>query len=226
MASYAFDEGGRYVLGPPLHVVSENTEPRTTVNPAFELSYWRFGLRVAQQWRTRLGMGRDRRWDAVLRGLAPLPVQDGRYVLYEGVENMWTDYNFEHPALSGLYGWLPGDGVDLPTVRATADKIHQVWRFAEGWGWDFPMLAMNAARLGDGERAIEYLLHEQFEFKDTGLPTGGAKVPLPYFPGTGGLLYAVAAMCAGWGTGGPGHAPGFPANGRWTVRWEGLRPAI
>ena len=39
-----------------------------------------------------------------------------------------------------------------------------------------------------------------------------------------GLLTAVAMMAAGW-DGGPGRdAPGFPANGQWSVRWEGLRP--
>ena len=41
----------RCVLGPPIYVVSENTDPKITKNPAFELSYWRFGLRIAQAWR-------------------------------------------------------------------------------------------------------------------------------------------------------------------------------
>jgi len=42
--------------------------------------------------------------------------------------------------------------------------------------------------------------------------------------GNGGLLAAVAMMAAGW-EGGPGRsAPGFPANGRWDVRHEGLIP--
>jgi hypothetical protein len=228
MAAYAFREpSGRYVLGPPLHVVSENTDPRTTINPAFELSYWRFGLRVAQTWRRRLGLGPDPRWEDVRRNLAPLPVQDGRYVLYEGVQDMWTTYNHEHPALVGLYGWLPGDGVDLDTMRATAEQVHATWQFDESWGWDFPMLAMNAARLGDGAAAVDFLLHELFQFRDCGLAIGGTKVPPPYFPGPGGLLYAVALMCAGWGEGGGrGEAPGFPSDGRWNVRWEGLSPAI
>ena len=31
-------------------------------------------------------------------------------------------------------------------------------------------------------------------------------------------------MAAGWDGAAQRHAPGFPANGRWTVRWEQLKP--
>ena len=89
----------RRVLGPPIYVVSENTDPDVTLNPAFELAYWRFGLRLAQTWRERLGLSREPAWDGVLKDLAPLPVQDGCYALYEGIEDMWTKWNWEHPAL-------------------------------------------------------------------------------------------------------------------------------
>ncbi|MBI3985880.1 MAG: hypothetical protein HY343_03095, partial [Lentisphaerae bacterium] len=60
MADYAhFDAAaGRYMLGPPLHVVSENVAPKTARNPAFELAYWRVGLRLAQTWRERSGLPR------------------------------------------------------------------------------------------------------------------------------------------------------------------------
>ena len=65
MASYAvLDKAtGKYVLGPPLRTVPEKTDPTKARNPTFELSYWRFGLRVAEQWRERLGLPRDPRWD-------------------------------------------------------------------------------------------------------------------------------------------------------------------
>jgi hypothetical protein len=37
------------------------------------------------------------------------------------------------------------------------------------------------------------------------------------------LLSATAMMAAGW-TGGPaGNAPGFPDNGKWSVKYENLR---
>jgi len=226
LSSYAyFDETTkRYVLGPPLFVVSENTDPKTTQNPAFELGYWRFGLRTAQAWRERLGLARKAAWDKVLAGLSPLPVQQGVYVLHEGVQDMWTKFNFEHPALIGTYGLLPGDGVDRTTMRRTLDRISSTWKFDHTWGWDFPMLAMCAARLGEPERAIDFLLTSApgFQFDARGLATGG---PFPYFPSNGGLLYVVAMMAAGWDGAPKGNAPGFPRNGQWKVRWENLAPA-
>ena len=226
LASYAFlDKGtGHYVLGPPLQVVSENANPKTAFNPTFELGYWRFGLRTAQEWRKRLGQAPNPEWEKVLNGLAPLPLQEGLYVLHEGIQDMWTHFNFEHPALTGVYGVLPGDGVDLQAMRRTLDKVYSVWNFEHTWGWDFPMLAMCAARLGEPERAVDFLLHPAsgFQFDAHGLATGG---PFPYFPSNGGLLYAVAMMAAGW-NGGPGmRAPGFPKNGQWVVKYENLQPA-
>ncbi|BCM91563.1 hypothetical protein IAD21_03438 [Abditibacteriota bacterium] len=226
MASYAFfdEQKGHYVLGPPLTVVSENTDWQTTQNPTFELSYWRTGLRMAQEWRTRLREPRRADWDKVLEGLSPLPQENGLYVLHDGVQDMWTKWNFEHPALTGIYGMLPGDGVDRETMRRTFDKVCATWDFNHTWGWDFPMLAMCAARLGEPNRAIDMLMHPSggFQFDERGLATGG---PFPYFPSNGALLYAVALMAAGWDGAPKKHAPGFPNNGQWTVRFENLTPS-
>lgn len=227
MASYAhYDAAGdRYVLGYPLQVVGENADPRTCTNPAFELSYWRTGLRIACEWRRRLGMEPDEAYRRVLEKLAPLPVEEGVYVSWEHIERMWTRYNWEHPALVGAFGMLPGDGVDRRTMERTLEKVHKEWKLHETWGWDFPMLAMCAARLGQPERAVDYLLeYPAFAFDPHGL-AGGGRAPFPYFPGNGGLLYAVAMMAAGW-DGAPGrHAPGFPRKG-WVVKWEGLQKAL
>jgi hypothetical protein len=228
MASYPYldPKTNKYDLGPSLAPVSENTEYELTTNPTFELSYWRFGLRIAQTWRERLGLPRDPNWDKVLNNLAPLPVEDGVYVTYEGIPDMWTSYNNGHPALIGAYGWLPGDGVDRGTMQATLARVLTDWKMEKVWGWDFPMEAMCAARLGEPEKAVDLLMtgEAHFSFDDAGLATGG---PYPYFPSNGGLLYAVAMMAAGWDGSPPGtNAPGFPQNGQWVVRWEGLSPAI
>jgi hypothetical protein len=163
----------RYVLGPPLYAVSENTEPDTTLNPAFELAYWRFGLRIAQTWRERLGLARDPQWDAVLERLADLPVDDDKYILHEGINDMWTQWNWEHPALIGGLGWLPGDGIDRATMDRTFLAVMQHWRFDKTWGWDFPMLAMCATRLGRPKTAIDLLLHPNFTFNACGLSSSG-----------------------------------------------------
>lgn len=227
MASYPFynKEEDRYILGYPLQVVSENADPRTTYNPTFELSYWRTGLKLAQEWRKRLNLPPNPMYAKVLAKLSHLPVKDGKYTSWENIDSMWTKYNFEHPALIGAYGMLPGDGVDTAIMKKTFEKVGLTWRFDRTWGWDFPMLAMCAARLGQGEKAIDYLLnYPSFKVDVHGLVGGGG--PFPYFPGNGGLLYAVAMMAAGW-DGAPDHpAPGFPKDGKWVVQWEGLRPAL
>ncbi len=227
MASYPYynKEQDRYILGYPLQVVSENADPRTTYNPTFELSYWRTGLRLAQTWRTRLKLPANPKYAAVLAKLSKLPVKDGRYTSWENLDSMWTKYNFEHPALTGAYGLLPGDGVDIPTMERTFTKVGETWRFNRTWGWDFPMLAMCAARLGHGDKAIEYLLdYPSFKIDEHGLVGGGG--PFPYFPGNGGLLYAVAMMAAGWDGAPHQNAPGFPKDGQWVVKWEGLKRAL
>ena len=223
MASYAFkDEKGRYVLGPPIYVVSENTDPRITTNPAFELSYWRYGLRTAQKWRIRRGLAPNAQWNEVLVNLAPLPAKDGVYEVYEGIPDMWTKFNFEHPAMTGAYGMLPGDGVDPAVMARTLRKIVDTWNFERTWGWDFPMLAMCAARLRQPELAVDFLMHPSsgFQFDELGFATGG---PYPYMPSNGGLLYAVAMMARGGWDGAEPGTKGFPAG--WNVRWEGLLPA-
>lgn len=227
MADYAhYDErNDRYILGPPLQVVGENADPRTAFNPAFELSYWGMGLRIAQKWRQHCGLEPSEKYSEVLEKMSALPEQDGVYVSWENIEDMWTKYSWEHPALIGVYGMLPGDGVDVRTMERTLMKVHSTWNFNETWGWDFPMLAMCAARLGKPEMAVDYLLdYPSFDFDAFGL-AGGGRAPFPYFPANGGLLYAVAMMAAGWDGGPSSPAPGFPKKG-WKVRYEGLDRAL
>nr|WP_082855946.1 hypothetical protein [Mucilaginibacter sp. L294] len=227
MASYPYynKEEDRYILGYPLQVVSENADPRTTYNPTYELSYWRTGLRLAQTWRKRLKLPANPKYATVLAKLSKLPVRDGKYVSWENIDSMWTKYNFEHPALTGAYGMLPGDGVDVPTMERTFNEVGKTWRFNRTWGWDFPMLAMCAAKLGHGDKAIDYLLnYPSFKVEEHGLVGGGG--PFPYFPGNGGLLYAVAMMAAGWDGAPNDSAPGFPKDGNWVVKWEGLKQAL
>jgi hypothetical protein len=226
MASYAFyyPREKRYILGYPLQVVSENAQPRTTINPTFELSYWRTGLKLAQQWRKRLGLTPIAKYEKVLSQLSPLPKQDSTYVQWENIYGQWNIYNYEHPALIGAFGMLPGDGVDTATMERTLMKVNKKWQLNKTWGWDFPMLAMCAARLGHGDMAVNYLLDfPGFTLDEHGLVDGGG--PYPYFPGNGGLLYAVAMMTAGW-DGSKGPQPGFPKDGSWVVRYENLNSAL
>lgn len=93
MASFPwFDNStGVYNLGPPMYPVSENTNPNATINPTFELAYWRFGLDIAIRWKERQGQSVPEDWVTVRDKLAPLPVVDETYPVYEGIPNMWSD---------------------------------------------------------------------------------------------------------------------------------------
>ncbi|CAA7261884.1 unnamed protein product [Cyclocybe aegerita] len=243
MASFAFYNAstGVYDLGPPVHVVSEDTAPIYTRNPAFELAYWRFGLSNARAWLHSINESVPSLWQEVEENLAPLPVgkEDGLYAVYEGIEEDFWDmeqYISDHPALVGLVGWLPPtSGVDPTRARLTAEKVWAKWNVSNCWGWDFPMLALNAARSSQPARAVDFLLHPLFPFDDVGMPVGGVRVPTPYFPGSGALLYAVGMMVGGWdgladdvddsGKDGYAKAPAFPKEG-WKVRAEGILGAI
>jgi hypothetical protein len=230
MASYAAWDTNtqRYVLGPVLQCAQEIFPKDKTLNPTFELTYWRWGLETAQQWRQRLGLPRDAHWDAVLRGLAKPSVVDGKYLFTETTPDCYTNpkWNADHPAVLGALSFVPGPQIDLPTMRNTLDWIWQKWNWPDTWGWDYPLLAMTAARLGEPDRAIDALL---LDTPKNHYARNGQVYQRPnltiYLPANGGLLYATALMAAGWDGAPPRHAPGFPADGRWQVRWENLAPA-
>lgn len=221
LASLAYYHPGKdeYVLGPPIVPVSENTPYSETFNPTFELAYWRYGLRVAQKWYNRLSIDVPGNIDTVYQKLSPYPVEDSLYILYEGIPDMWTQYTFEHPAIIGIYGMLPGDDVDKVILERTFDKILETWNFKRIWGWDFPMLAMTAARLGRPQLAVDLLLHNNYIFDEHGLAYGEGS-PYPYFPSNGGLLTAIAMMAVGWDGSGNVTAPGFPKDGSWKIKYE------
>lgn len=244
MTSFAFwnESTGVYDLGPPMYPASENTPPNGTTNPTFELAYWRFGLGIAATWKKRLGQPVPETWTHVAEHLALLPTTSSpatdnktTYTVYEGISHMWTDPETvsDHPALVAAYGLLPpSPALNKPIISATAAQVARTWNFTDCWGWDFPMLAMTAARLGDVDAAVAYLVNENFAFDDVGMPVGPAgKAPTPYFPGSGGLLLAVGMLAGGWGgigepgekgygNGEYGRAPGFPVE--WDVRAEGF----
>jgi hypothetical protein len=161
-------------------------------------------------------------WDEVLKNLAPIPANDGLYLSQED-EDTWKEWTWEHPSLIGPLGVLPGDGVDPKVMKATLEKVMQVWDWDRCWGWDFPMTAMCAARVGRPDLAVDALLIKSV--KNRYLPNGhdyqrdGLTL---YLPGNGGLLTAVAMMAAGWDGAPDTHAPGFPKDG-WNVRWENLK---
>ena len=218
--------GNRYVLRGAIPA-QETLRASETINPPFELSYWHFALTTAQKWRERMGEGRNLQWDEMIDKLSPLAAKDGLYLAAETAEDTYKDIRFtsDHMAVLGALGILPKS----PLVREdimhdTFDWIYANWNWGRTWGWDYPMTAMNAVRLGEPEKAVDALLMDKRT--NTYLVNGhnyqDARLRC-YLPGNGGLLTAVALMCAGW-DGCETENPGFPKDGTWDVRWEGLKP--
>jgi hypothetical protein len=221
-------QGGRLVLGPPLQCAQETYPKDRTVNCTFELSYWAWGLRTAQTWRERLGLARDARWDRAAAALATPALAGGRYLFAESAPDTYSNPRWatDHPSVVAAFGMIPGAGIDRAAMDRTFSWIWANWDWPSTWGWDYPMLAMTAARLGRPDRAIDALLLDTpknvYRVNGHNHQRPGLTI---YLPGNGALLYAVAMMAAGWDGAPDGPAPGFPGDGRWVVRWEGLRKA-
>jgi hypothetical protein len=230
MAAFAqYDStDGHYHLCHPLIPAQEIFPAAETDDPPFELAYWYYALDLAQQWRERLGLPRNAQWQAVIDGLAPLPQAGGRYLPAARAWDAYTndDNRHDHPIVTGILGMLPPTPkVDPAVLAGTLETILERWDWPSTWGWDYPLLAMCAARLGRPDLAVDALLMDVQ--KNTYLPNGHNYQDerlRSYLPGNGGLLTAVAMMAAGWDGGPDRPAPGFPKNGTWSVRYEGLRP--
>ncbi|MDE7456279.1 MAG: glycoside hydrolase family 88 protein [Prevotella sp.] len=231
--------------------MQESMSKDFSYNHPFELAYWYYGLSVAQQWRERQGLERNPQWDKIMRNLTPVPTTKegiitaglpkgkttglksfdpfntvGGGAAAVSTETFDEKCRNDHPACLGSFGLLPANPVCNDTVAAnkTLDWVMKHWNFQTTWGWDYGMIAMAAARLGDSKTALDALLIDTQ--KNTYLKNGhnfqtADRLRL-YLPGNGALLTAVAMMCAGWDGCQDVLNPGFPKDGQWNVRWEGL----
>lgn len=228
--------------------MQESMSKDFSYNHPFELAYWHYGLWTAQQWRLRRGMQRCAEWDSIMNNLSPLPQSDGIYTAGEPIDSVVQGSGFrvqwsaksrsDHPAVLGACGLLPSslsgetNGQSSmvnaiytsPVMVQTLQWVLDNWNWDTTWGWDYGMVAMAAARLGRPEIAVDILLSEYK--KNRYLPSGhnfqtADRLRL-YLPGNGALLTAIAMMCAGWDGAPTVDNPGFPQDGKWNVRWEGL----
>jgi hypothetical protein len=271
LASFAYldEQSGKYRLGPPIIPVQENFAPLSTFDPAFEVAYFRWGIETAQAWRERAGKGRRADWDAVLAKWPDLPQKDGLYLPVRSEPGFWDKaggscksnaleescQNRDHMSFLMPLGWLPGRDVDKATMRRTFERMKRDWDLRQTWGWDYPMVAMTAARLNLPEEAIDWLFFDakNNKFGTSGMtprvhldahaaafvPTAtgaGAQVDAgPDGPGyqraaetyfpSNGALLLAVALMARGWDGQTGNAPGFPKTG-WKVRAEGLLPSL
>ena len=246
-----FDKrSGRYQLRGAT-AMQESITKDIAYNQPFELAYWQYGLSVANRWRERQGKERIALWDDIVNKLSPLPEADGIYtagipksetitseafdpfdtVAAKKMETFYEKCRNDHPAVLGACGLLPSQHVpytllyDQEKMKKTLDWVMQNWNWQTTWGWDYGMIAMTAARLGDPETALNALLIDTQ--KNTWLKNGhNFQTPdrlRIYLPGNGALLTAIAMMCAGWDGCTVPLNPGFPQDGTWNVRWEGFQ---
>ena len=229
MYSFAvYDElDGRFILKGAIPA-QETLKAATTINSPFELSYWHFAMQTAQAWRERMGEERNLEWDEMIDKLSPLAYNDDKlYLASEDATDTYVDIRFtsDHMAVLGSVGILPMNKlIRADYMKNTLNWVWDNWNWGKTWGWDYPMTAMNATRLGEPEKAVGALLMDKRT--NTYLKNGhnyqDGRLRC-YLPGNGGLLTAVALMCAGW-DGCEIENPGFPKDGTWNVRWEGLKP--
>ena len=220
-------QNDRYILRGCI-AAQETLPAATTINPPFELSQWHCALQIAQTWRERLGKERKAHWDDVIQKISPLASKDSLYLAAETEPDTYKNEKMfsDHPAVMGAIGLFPYNSrqIDFAKMKKTEQWIWKNWKWETSWGWDYPMMAMGAARMREPENAVGALLMKQQ--KNTYLVSGhnyqDGRLRL-YLPGNGGYLMAVAMMCAGW-DGSIHPNPGFPQDGNWDVKWEGLKP--
>jgi hypothetical protein len=215
----------KYNLGKGLIPAQECFDAVKTFNPTYELAYWRWALQVAQQWRKRSGLPRDKKWDKIINKLAPLPVANGVYLATQSTPDCYSDtskYLIDHPAVLGAYSSLPAvHGLDTVVMKNTFDLVWKIWKWEDTWGWDFPLVAMTATRLHMREKAVEALLMpiRTNTYLKNGHNYQDDRLTI-YLPGNGGVLNAVAMMCTGTDAD-KNINTGFPKD--WKVKWEGLK---
>jgi hypothetical protein len=173
-----------------------------------------------------LGLKPNETWQTVLDNLAPIPSDTENYLPTAEAIDAFTNFDKrrDHPIVIGSYGFLPNERIDKQKMAHTFDNVINAWNWESTWGWDYPLLAMSATRLNKPEDAVRALLIDTQ--KNTYLVNGhnyqDERLTI-YLPGNGGLLAAAAMMAAG-SEDSTIVSPGFPKNGQWNVRWEGLIP--
>ena len=91
-------------------------------------------------------MTRDEDWERVYRqDSRHCPITDG---VYDTAEGVWVDT--DHPSHLMASGFYPASG-RIAIMRRTLKKVMGTWKWDNTWGWDYPMMAMTAARIGEPE---------------------------------------------------------------------------
>ncbi|APX33292.1 hypothetical protein BH708_11875 [Brachybacterium sp. P6-10-X1] len=214
-------DGEHLGLGPPLIGAQERhvADRATLQDPAFELAYVAWALRIADRWRARRGARDAGQLSALARRVHSPLTADGTLATFRDGPAMDRS---DHPSHLLAYGMVPPTGT-IPAAAAerAVEDVLADWDWDSTWGWDYPALAMTAARLQRPETAVDALLRETSKNRCDQAGHFPQRPGLPaYLPANGGTLTALALMSAGWDDGPP--APGLPAV--WGARSEGILP--
>jgi hypothetical protein len=228
LASYAFFDAAqnRYILGPPIKSVNESNDENHTQNPGFELVQWYYGLKVAQDWRERLGLERDSHWDDVIKKLSRLTVVDGKYVQLETEPDMYAKAGGLPSDIIMALGYMPETPmVEKEIMKNTFKTIYERNGLNSFVSWAMGKGALSAARLGFRDIAVDIAGNTTPKacFSQSGFvqrPKEGLGCPA-YFPVNSSFLAATGLMLAGWDNCNE-TAPGFPKDGNWDVKIENM----
>jgi hypothetical protein len=230
LASYAFYDSAsdRYVLGPPIKSVNESNDENATWNPGFELVQWYYGLKVAQDWRIRLGLPRDPHWDEVMAKLSRPKVVDGKYVQLETEPDMYERGGSLPSDIIMAFGYMPKTPlIDSAIMKRTFETIYARNGLSSFVSWSMGKGALTATRLGLRDIAVDIVCNHspKASFSKSGYvprPKEGLACPA-YFPVNSSFLIATGLMLGGW-DGCTEPTPGFLKNGDWQVRVESMQP--
>ena len=239
LADYAVkNEEGYYELLAPIIPVQECYPPETVRNPVFEVEYWVFGLKLAIAWAEKLyGPGKGlkegepgaEKWREVSEHMSRCPVdENGLYQAHANCTETYGKYAVDHPSFLMAFGLLDTGRIDPAAMERSLRKALETYDEGSLWGWDFAVMAMTAVRLGKPSLALDLLLKDTMKncYEKSGNNRQVSRDDLPlYLPGNGSLLLAAAMMCAGY-DGCRKDTPGFPDDGSWKVRYEGIRPLL
>ena len=198
---------GRYHLLPPIASCAENTDPKTTRDPAYELASFAAALRIAFEYAGELGQDQDKAkgWKDTLSRLAEPPYDGQVYLTCAGLTDSYSPKytgKGSHPGMLGLLfngGLVPADA----RMSRTLDKVLASWRFDDIWGWDFGLCAATAAHLKRAEDAVNLLTSSAFANQRSAsgwntrwTPDRPPSDAMPYYPGSGGTVIALHEMMA------------------------------
>ena len=89
---------------------------------------------------------------------------------------------------------LNGAMVDPEIMRVTLLRVMKNWDWKNTWGWDYPMVAMTAARLGESDRCRS-VRDRRFSIEWSAVPVAIWEGPVAASTKQGRCSYAYAMSC-------------------------------